>query len=43
MINAGVGRSNNPDAIKAGAEACKTALDQVEGKANLIIVFSTVA
>ena len=26
MIKAGVGRSNNPDAIKAGAEAAKEAL-----------------
>ena len=43
MIKTGVGRSNNPDAIKAGAEACQQALDQAGGKANLIIVFSTVA
>jgi len=43
MIKAGVGRSNNPDATKAGAEACKTAMTQAGGKANLIIVFSTVA
>jgi len=42
MIKAGVGRSNNPDATKAGAEACKTAMDQAGGKADLVIVFSTV-
>lgn len=43
MIKAGVGRSNNLDAIKAGAEAAKEALEEVGGKANLILVFSTVA
>lgn len=43
MIKSGVGRSNNLDAAKAGDEACKQALDQVGGKAELIIVFSTVA
>ncbi len=43
MIKAGVGRNSDPDALKAGAEACKEAMDQVDGKANLIIVFSTVA
>jgi len=43
MIKAGIGRSNNPDAIKAGAEACKKAIDQAGNKASLIIVFSTVA
>lgn len=43
MIKAGVGRSNNSNAIQAGAEACQFALDQVGEKANLIIVFSTVA
>jgi len=43
MIKAGVGRSNNPDAIKAGAEACRIALDKVGNKADLIVVFSTVA
>jgi len=43
MIKAGVGRSNNPDATKAGAEACEQALSQAGGKADLIIVFSTVA
>lgn len=42
MIKAGVGRSNNPDAIKAGAEAAKEALEEVGDKANLILVFSTV-
>ncbi|MDP2864595.1 MAG: FIST N-terminal domain-containing protein [bacterium] len=43
MIKAGVGRSNNPDATKAGAEAAKEALTEAGNKANLIIVFSTVA
>ena len=43
MINAGVGRSSNPDAIKAGAEACQKAISKIGGKANLIVVFSTVA
>jgi len=43
MIKAGVGRSNNPDATKAGVEACKTALSQAGNKADLIVVFSTVA
>lgn len=43
MIKAGVGRSNNPDATKAGVEACKAAMDQAGGKADLVIVFSTVA
>jgi hypothetical protein len=43
MIKAGVGRSNNPDATKAGAEACREALSEAGNKANLIIVFSTVA
>ena len=43
MIKTGVGRSNNPDAAKAGAEAAKEALTEAGGKANLIIVFSTVA
>jgi len=43
MIKAGVGRSNNPDVTIAGSEACKQALGQAGGKAELIIVFSTVA
>jgi len=43
MIKTGVGRSNNSDAIKAGAEAAKEALTEAGGKADLIIVFSTVA
>jgi hypothetical protein len=43
MIKAGVGRSNNPDAIKAGVEAAKQALSQAGNKTDLIIVFSTVA
>jgi len=42
MIKAGVGRSNNPDAIKAGTEACEQALKQAGDKANLIIVFASV-
>lgn len=43
MIKTGVGRSNNPDAAKAGVEACKQAIEKAGGKADLIIVFSTVA
>jgi len=43
MIKARVGRSNNPDATKAGAEAAKEALTEAGGKSKLIIVFSTVA
>lgn len=43
MIKAGVGRSSNPDPVGAGAEACKQAMAQAGEKANLIIVFSTVA
>lgn len=43
MIKAGVGRSNNPDALKAGTEAAKQALSQAGNKADLMIVFSTVA
>lgn len=43
MIKAGIGRSNNLDATKAGAEAARMALEETDGKANLIIVFSTVA
>ena len=43
MIKAGVGRSNNPDPLKAGAEACKMALAEAGDKANLIIVFSTIS
>ncbi|MDI6592132.1 MAG: FIST N-terminal domain-containing protein [Patescibacteria group bacterium] len=43
MIKAGVGRSNNPDPIKAGAEAAEEALSQTDNKADLMIVFSTVA
>ena len=43
MIKAGVGRSNNPDAAIAGAEAAKQALSEAGGKANLFVVFSTVA
>lgn len=43
MIKTGVSRSNNPDAAKAGAEAAKQALSQTGNKADLIVVFSTVA
>jgi hypothetical protein len=43
MIKAGVGSSNNPAAVKAGAEACKEALSEAGNKADLILVFSTVA
>ena len=41
MIKAGIGTSNNPDAIQAGIEACKEALGKVDDKANLIVAFST--
>ena len=41
MIKAAVGRSNNSNALKAGAEACQQALKEVGDKANLIIVFSS--
>lgn len=43
MIKAGVGRSNNSDPVKAGAEAAKEALEQAGNKAKLFMVFSTVA
>ncbi len=43
MIKAGVGRSNNPNASQAGAQACKEALSEAGGNANLVVVFSTVA
>jgi hypothetical protein len=43
MIKAGIGRSNNPNAKMAGAEACKQSLSQAGNKADLVIVFSTVA
>ncbi|MBU0476562.1 FIST C-terminal domain-containing protein [Patescibacteria group bacterium] len=43
MIKTGVGRSNNPDAQKAGAEAAEQALEKIEGKANLVLIFSSVA
>ncbi len=43
MIKAGVGKSSNPDASKAGEEACKMAIDQAGGRADLIIVFASVA
>lgn len=43
MIKAGVGKSDNPEAAKAGAEACKKALFKTGDNANLIIVFSSVS
>ena len=43
MIKTGIGRSNNPEAAIAGAQACKEALAEAGDKANLIVVFSTVA
>lgn len=43
MIKAGVGKSNNPDAVQAGAQACQEALSEAGGQANLILVFSSVA
>lgn len=43
MIKSGIGRSNNPDGFKAGAEACQKAIEEAGSAANLIIVFSTVA
>ena len=43
MIKTGEGRSNNLNATKAGEEACKQALSQTSDKADLIVVFSTVA
>ena len=42
MIKATTGKSNNLDGTKAGAEACRQALAQLDHKADLIIVFSTV-
>jgi len=42
MFKAGVGRSNKTIAEEAGKEACQKALDRVGGKADLIIVFSSV-
>lgn len=42
MIKTGIGKSNNSDPFKAGNEACDAALVEVGGKANLIIVFSSV-
>ena len=42
-IKAGVGRSNNPNPLKAGQEACQKAIDEMGGKPDLIIVFASVA
>ena len=36
-------RSNNPDAFRAGQEACAKAMQEIENKAELVIVFSSVA
>ena len=43
MIKTAIGKSNDLDANKAGAEAAKMAIAQIGEKPNLIIVFSTVA
>lgn len=43
MIKAGVGKSANSDAVEAGKEAAEQALSQTGNKADLMIVFSTVA
>jgi len=42
-IKAGVGRSNNPNPLKAGQEACQKAIDEMVGKPDLIVIFSSVA
>ncbi|MBI4652654.1 FIST C-terminal domain-containing protein [Candidatus Kuenenbacteria bacterium] len=42
-IKTGIGRSNNADSQKAGQEACQQAIDQMGGKPDLIMVFSSVA
>ena len=42
MIKAGTGKSSAPEARKAGEEACREALAKIGGKADLVIVFSTV-
>ncbi|MBU4298701.1 FIST C-terminal domain-containing protein [Patescibacteria group bacterium] len=42
MFKTGIGRSNNFDSAKAGDEACRAALAQAGGNANLITVFSSV-
>ncbi|PKL72123.1 hypothetical protein CVV26_02965 [Candidatus Kuenenbacteria bacterium HGW-Kuenenbacteria-1] len=41
-MKAGVGRSNNADSQKAGQEACEQAINQMKGKPDLIMVFSSV-
>lgn len=43
MIKAGVGKSKNIDAVRAGSEACQQALAQLGNGADLILVFSTIA
>jgi hypothetical protein len=42
LIKTGIGKSNNANSEKAGQEACQQAIDQVGGKPNLIMVFSSV-
>lgn len=41
-LKTGVGRSNNADSQQAGQEACQQAIDQMTGKPDLIMVFSSV-
>ena len=43
MIKTGVGKSNNPNAFEAGKEACSKAILEAGERADLILVFSTVA
>jgi hypothetical protein len=42
MIKAGTGKSSNEDAFEAGEEACKAAIGKLGGKADLMVVFSSV-
>lgn len=42
MIKSNIGKSYNINPFKAGAEACKEAIDKNGGKAKLIIAFSSV-
>ena len=42
MIKAGVSQKQKKDSFQAGAEACQEALKQVEGKADILIAFSSV-
>lgn len=43
MTKAGIGKSQNPEAQKAGQEACQQAIKQAGGRVDLLVVFSTVA